>query len=121
MIGEYFKQFSVIKVSIITISILFIIILIIVYIKKNKKDNIKEKLDIEDDKVDINNLINSINHSKNLYKQLIIKYHPDKYVNENEKAKAEYIVKEITKNKRDYKKLLEIENEALMLFKKTES
>lgn len=67
----------------------------------------------KDNDVDMNNLIESINKSKSLHKVLSKKYHPDKYLNQSTKMKAEELMKEINRNKTDYKKLLDLEDKAI--------
>ena len=43
------------------------------------------------------------------YKTLAKKYHPDRFIDESQKAKADLIFQQITQYKRDYNKLLELE------------
>ena len=57
-----------------------------------------------------NNLVNSISKSKQLYKQQIVRVHPDKFIDEN-KIKAEEISSRLTQHKRDYNSLQKIEKE----------
>lgn len=63
--------------------------------------------------VDMDNLMNSINKSRQLYKQLSSKCHPDRFVTDEEKQKiADELFQDITKNQRNYNKLLELQEEA---------
>lgn len=66
--------------------------------KKNIKKS--QKADIDMDK-----LMNSINHARDLYKELSKKCHPDRYVNTDKQDMAEEIFQEISRNKRDFEKL----------------
>jgi alcohol dehydrogenase YqhD (iron-dependent ADH family) len=63
--------------------------------------------------VDMDNLMNSINKSRQLYKQLSAKCHPDRFPADEEKRKmADELFQDITKNQRNYNKLLELQEEA---------
>lgn len=98
------------------------LILILVYKLKSKK-NIPELSDLDskiimDSKksnIDMDNLINSIHNSRGLYKELIKKCHPDRFINDPKQKNAEEIFQEITKNERNFEKLnslkLRAENE----------
>ena len=55
--------------------------------------------------IDMNNLMNSIHRSRELYKELSSKYHPDRFVNTPEYEIAEEIFQRISKNERNYKEL----------------
>lgn len=58
--------------------------------------------------VDMDNLMNSINKSRELYKQLSTKCHPDRFIDEDQNKKANELFQEITKNQRNYNRLLEL-------------
>ena len=63
--------------------------------------------------VDMDNLMNSINKARTLYKQLSIKCHPDRFPTDEQKQKAaDLIFQEITRNQRNYNKLLELKDRA---------
>jgi len=63
--------------------------------------------------IDFKNIINSSFHSISLYDELKVKCHPDKFIADNEKnAIADKLFQEITKNKTNVKKLLELKEEA---------
>lgn len=67
----------------------------------------------KDSNVDMDNLMNSINKSRTLYKQLSSKCHPDRFPSDEQKRKiADTIFQEITKNQRNYNKLLELKEKA---------
>jgi len=104
--------------------IIFFLVLLVVFkmIKKNKNDSNQDMLKkaIDDSKkvsIDMSNIIISINNSRDLYKKLCVKYHPDKFIDENIKKIANDLIAEINSNKTDYKKLLVIENKAEKLLK----
>ena len=63
--------------------------------------------------VDMDNLMNSINGSQELYKQLSRTCHPDRFINDNKQKLAEEIFQEITKHKRDFNKLTELKEKAI--------
>ena len=75
--------------------------------KFKEPDLLKEKLrQAKGSNVDMNNLMNSINGSKDLYKELSRKCHPDRFVNSEKQIIAEEIFQEISNNKRDKSKNL---------------
>jgi len=62
--------------------------------------------DIKSEKVDMNNVIDSIFHANELYNILKTKCHPDRFVHDKLlMSKADEIFKEITENKRNFNKL----------------
>lgn len=63
--------------------------------------------------ISMDNLMNSINKSRQLYKQLSVKYHPDRFPLDTERRKiADDLFQDITRNQRNYNKLLELQEEA---------
>lgn len=62
--------------------------------------------------VDMNNLMNSINGSKVLYKELSRSCHPDRFINSDKQKISQEIFQEITKNRRNFKKLEELKEKA---------
>lgn len=62
--------------------------------------------------IDMNNLMDSINNSNSLYKELSRKYHPDRFVNTPKQELAEKIFQEISRNKRNYEKLTLLKQQA---------
>lgn len=63
--------------------------------------------------IDFDNIITSSFKSEELYKKLVRKYHPDRFVEDAEKvAIADNLAARITQHKHDYKALLELEKEA---------
>ena len=91
----------------------FIILFLLLKIFKKKKiavdPEISEILNVaKNSDMDMNSLMDNINKSKGLYKQLSTKCHPDRFTDTEITNKANEIFQEITKNKRDYKRLLEL-------------
>jgi hypothetical protein len=73
----------------------------------------KEVFKAKNASVDMDNVMSSINGSRDLYKQLSRSCHPDKFVNTPMQEKAENIFQEISKNKRNYNALLELKKRAV--------
>jgi hypothetical protein len=94
---------------------LFIIYLLFKYQKEISKHSSKSKLKDEAMKgdVDFENIINSSFNSTQLYDELKVKCHPDRFISDEEKNKiANSLSKELSKNKTNFKKLLELKQEA---------
>ncbi len=98
----------------------FLIILFLVYkIKSNKNSSSLSELELDVLKkaqgadIDMGNLMNSIHGSRDLYKELSTRCHPDRFVNSPLQQTAEEIFQEITKNKRDFKILTELKERAV--------
>lgn len=100
--------------------LLFIIYLIYKLKSKSKKVELTDLdtnkiLNSKNNKIDMNNLMNSIHNSRTLYKELSKKCHPDRFINDPKQKNAEEIFQEITKNERNFEKLsslkLRAENE----------
>ena len=96
-----------------------LVIAFLIFRLRKKNDNLKFG-DVTKDKrrkakkstVDMNNLMNSINSSKDLYKELSRSCHPDRFINSNKQQLAEEIFQEISKHKRDFNKLTELKEKA---------
>jgi len=97
------------------------IIIIILLLKFRKKENNLKFGDLSKDKIrnakksdiDMGNLMNSINGSKDLYKELSRNCHPDRFVKTDKQEIAEKIFQEISKYKRDFNKLNELKQRAI--------
>lgn len=94
----------------------FAIILLFLFSgKKTKYDkirNIKEEVKGEG-QINFDNIIISISQAEKLYKELIIKCHPDRFPLDEEKNKiATDITERIGKSKHDYKSLEALKEEA---------
>lgn len=87
----------------------------IVKLFKKKKNDIEINQLINNykkQKVNMNDLMQSINKSNDLYNKMKIEFHPDKFLNSAFYNEILSHYQEITKSKRDYLKLFEI-NEKL--------
>ncbi len=113
------EKFSIETYILFIVAILeFLIILYLIY-KKNKKvlelsDTEKEEIGgSKEIKIDMDDLLNNIHKSKALYKELIIKCHPDKFINDSRQKIAEEISQEITKNEKSFKNLNSLKDRAI--------
>lgn len=95
-----------------------LIILLLIRLRKRKsnlafadlpKDKIKNAKEMD---IDMDNLMNSINGSRDLYKELSRLCHPDRFVNKPEQKIAEEIFQEISRHKRNYEKLTSLKERA---------
>lgn len=73
--------------------------------KNVNRETVKEAASKE---LDMENVINSINKAKPLFKELSKKCHPDKFTNSDKHDSALQIYQKITTNKRNYSKLLDL-------------
>ncbi len=74
--------------------------------KKFKEEALKED-------IDFHNIVNSSFHSIQLYDELKVKCHPDRFPKDKEKnIISESLFQEISKNKTNVKRLLELKEEA---------
>jgi curved DNA-binding protein CbpA len=99
------------------IAIVQFIIIFFLAIKLSSKRNqsLKQKLKKEslDNSIDFDNIINSSFNSNEVYNELKVKCHPDRFPNDNKKnVIAENLFQEITKNKNNIKRLLELKEKA---------
>ena len=93
-----------------------IIALLILKGKVKTKETAKQKFKNESlgQDIDFNNIINSSFNSIQLYDELKVKCHPDKFPTNKDKNRiAVAIFQEITKNKTNIKRLLELKEEAI--------
>jgi hypothetical protein len=96
------------------IEFVFIIFLVIKH-KIKTKDTIKQKFKKEslEKEIDFNNIINSSFNSKQLYDELKVKVHPDRFSTDKEKnIIANKLFQEITENQNNAKRLIELKEEA---------
>lgn len=104
---------------IITFIELFLILILFIRLKKVRKENSMQNDGFDElrraksQDIDMTNLMNSINSSRDLYKELSRKCHPDRFHDEALKSKADNLFQEISDNKRNYNKLLELKETAV--------
>lgn len=82
--------------------------------KKPRHDQLRNEMKNQD--VNLYDVMLDINNSQELYKILCRKCHPDKFINAEYHDEIEELYKEISKNKRNYSKLLELKEIASMKF-----
>lgn len=96
---------------------LFIIITLIYRKNKNKKElsELESKVIKESKEViiDMDNLMDNIHSSRQLYKEISRKCHPDNFINHPKHKLAEDIFQEITKNEKNYKNLSALKQRAI--------
>lgn len=87
-----------------------ILIMLLLKIKKSNPSTLEDKIldEAKDTEIDFGNLFDSINKSEDLYNVLKKKCHPDRFLEPEQNKIADALFQEITKNKRNYKKLLEL-------------
>ena len=97
------------------------IVLLFLRLKKHKKTHVnvgsfsKKDLEITDKaNADMGNLMNSITKSRELYKELSRKYHPDRFVNTPLYETAQELFQRITESKRSYRQLSLLKEEAIV-------
>jgi hypothetical protein len=91
-----------------------IIILLIARTTKmnNMKRDVKRKVKNEEE-IDFSNTLTSAFHAKELYDELKVKCHPDRYATDEEKRIiADSLILQIAENKHNYKRLVELRDEA---------
>ena len=97
----------------------FVMIVLIVLFSKNTKsikqlDKAKFKGEIQSSEIDFGNIVNSSFNAKPLYDELKVRCHPDRFSPDEEKTKiANLLFQDITKNKNNFKKLVEIKEQAI--------
>ena len=95
-----------------------VIIFLLIRLKKKKtelafSDLPKDKMkNAKSSNIDMDNLMNSINGSRDLFKELSKVCHPDKFVNTEQQKIAEDIFQDISKDKRNFEKLLALKERA---------
>nr|MBC7613260.1 molecular chaperone DnaJ [Pseudopedobacter sp.] len=93
-----------------------VIVFLILKKKLKPKDNARQRFKNESlkEEIDFNNIINSSFNSLQLYDELKVKCHPDRFPTDVEKNSiAETIFQEISRNKNNVKRLLELKEEAI--------
>ncbi|MFM2196206.1 MAG: hypothetical protein RL092_1806 [Bacteroidota bacterium] len=95
----------------------FVVIVFLLLNKRGKPNNTAKrrfKEDALDQDIDFDNIINSSFNSAHLYDELKVKCHPDRFPTDMEKnAIAVTLFQEISKNRNNVKRLLELKEEAI--------
>lgn len=94
-----------------------IVIFYLLFVRQKRNSKKKGKMKFKDDSlkenIDFENILKSAFNSIPLYDELKIKCHPDRFAPDEAKSTiADSIFQEITKNKTNYKKLLELKEES---------
>lgn len=99
----------------IAIAQFIIIVFLAMALRFKRNQSIKQQFKKEslDNSIDFDNIINSSFNSNEIYNELKIKCHPDRFSSDEENNKiAENLFQEITKNKNSVKRLLQLKEEA---------
>lgn len=92
-----------------------IIVVIFLYFRSSKKRALRSKV-LRDtnssiEKVSFENMVDGFSKGKKLYKDLITKAHPDRFLDDESKNLANDLSSRITKSKLNYQELKELEVE----------
>ncbi|MCE2681538.1 MAG: molecular chaperone DnaJ [Cryomorphaceae bacterium] len=90
----------------------FIIILVVLLFRLLRHKGNRDINKFKSVEIDMDNLMQSIHLSKDLYKELSRSCHPDRFINTEKFEIAESIFQEISLNERNYKELLRLKDEA---------
>ncbi len=90
-----------------------VVVLAKIYRIKHSQNELTRKKVLNEGNINFNATIQSAFHSSEIYDQLKVKCHPDRFVDDPEKMKmADALFQQISKNKNNYKRLLELKAEA---------
>ena len=89
--------------------ILAVLVFILLKRKKESSHVARIKENVMKESIDMSNVINSSFNASSLYDELKKKCHPDRFIDENLKERAYMLFQQVTLYKRDYKKLLELQ------------
>lgn len=94
----------------------FVVIIILLIARTTKMNNtrrdVKQKVKNEGE-IDFTNTLASAFHAKEIYDELKVKCHPDRFATDEEKrAIADDLISRIAENKNNYKRLVELRDEA---------
>ena len=94
----------------------FVVIIILLIARATKMNNtrrdVKQKVKNEGE-IDFTNTLASAFHAKEIYDELKVKCHPDRFATDEEKrAIADDLISRIAENKNNYKRLVELRDEA---------
>jgi hypothetical protein len=99
----------------IAIAQFIIIVFFAIKLSSKRNQSLKQRLKKEslDNLIDFDNIINSSFNSNEIYNELKVKCHPDRFPNDDKKNTiAENLFQEVTKNKNNIKRLLELKEKA---------
>ena len=68
--------------------------------------------DVLNENIDFMNVMKSAFHAKALYDELKVKYHPDRFYDEDIKEIADKLFQQITESKEDYNALIQLKEQA---------
>lgn len=95
-----------------------LIVFLLLKLKKKTKNTLKSNFKkFKKNEVDMDALMKDMHHSKDLYKELSRKYHPDRFIGSTLESKAEEFFKSIQENKTNFNKLNELKLQAEIIFK----
>lgn len=96
------------------VELLIIVILLLARGKQNNAKVLAKKRVLAEGQIDMQNIVTSAFNAEPIYKELIIKCHPDRFApNEEKMAIADELSKQIRKNKHDLKELISLRQEAI--------
>jgi hypothetical protein len=97
----------------------FLLIVFLLVKHRKKRENTLEKnfKKFKKNEVDMDALMKDMHHSKDLYKELSRKYHPDRFVGSILESESEELFKLIQENKTNFNKLEEIKIQAINTLK----
>ena len=92
--------------------IILSLVFYIIYLKRRQTLSKFEKeiLEAKNTVIDMDDLMLSINKSRELYKELSRKCHPDQHMNSEFQKEIEELFQEITKNKRNFQELVKLKD-----------
>jgi len=92
--------------------IILSLVFYIIYLKRRQTLSKFEKeiLEAKNTDIDMDDLMLSINKSRELYKELSRKCHPDQHMNSEFQKEIEELFQEITKNKRNFQELVKLKD-----------
>lgn len=113
MVSSYWKYSFFILLS---FAIISTIVILRFRLKTKKTKNHQVLNEMKNQDVNLHEVMLDINNSKELYKLLSRRCHPNKFINSEYHKEIEDLYKEISNNKRNYSKLLELKELASMRF-----
>ena len=95
-----------------------LIVFLLVKLRKKRENTLEMNFKkFKKNEVDMDALMKDMHHSKDLYKELSRKYHPDRFVGSVLQSEAEELFKLIQENKTNFNKLEEIKIQAINTLK----